>query len=86
MTITIDIAPEKEKKLEERAKSSGQSDVAEYVQKLIDKDLELSPSLRELFAPVREDIKASGMTDAELDALLEKAREEAWQERQAEEK
>lgn len=57
MTITIDIAPEKEKKLAERAKNSGQSDVAEYVQKLIDRDLELSPSLRELFAPVRDDIR-----------------------------
>ncbi len=83
MTITIDIAPEKEKKLVERAKSSGQSDVAEYVQNLIDRDLELSPSLRELFAPVRDDIKASGMSDAELDGLLEESREEAWQERQA---
>lgn len=83
MAITIDIAPEKEKKLAERAKSNGQSDVAEYVRKLIDKDLELSPSLRELFAPVRDDIKESGVDDEELDALLEESREEAWRERRA---
>ena len=44
MTITIDIAPEKEKKLEERAKSNGQADVAEYIQKLIDRDLMRLPS------------------------------------------
>jgi len=86
MSITIDIAPEKEEKLKTRAKRNGQADVAEYIQKLIDKDLELSPSLRELFAPVREDIKESGMRDAELDALLEESREEVWQERQTKQK
>lgn len=39
-------------------------------------------SLRDLYAPVREQIAESGITEAELDALLEEAREEVWQEKQ----
>jgi hypothetical protein len=38
--------------------------------------------LRDLYAPVREQIAESSVSEEELDALLEEAREEAWQERQ----
>jgi len=39
-------------------------------------------SLRDLYAPVREQIAESGITEEELDVLLEEAREEVWQEKQ----
>jgi hypothetical protein len=38
-------------------------------------------TLRELFAPVREQVAESGLTDEEIDTLLETARERAYQER-----
>ena len=44
MSITIDIAPEKEEKLKTRAKRNGKSDVAEYVKELIERDLMPPPS------------------------------------------
>ncbi len=80
MTITIDIAPETEEKLQERARKSG-ADVAEYVKGLIDKDL-TTPSLDEILRPLREEFQVSGMTEEELDTLVDEAREEVWQERQ----
>jgi len=39
-------------------------------------------SLRDLYAPVREQIAESVITEEELDVLLEEAREEVWQEKQ----
>ncbi len=81
MNITIDIAPDKEKQLAERAKNSGHPDVAEYVKGLINKDL-TAPSLDEVLRPMRAEFEASGMTDEELDSLVEETREEVWQEKQ----
>lgn len=80
MNITIEIAPDKEEMLAERAKSSGHPNVAEYVKGLINKDL-TAPSLDELLRPVREEFEASGMTDEELDSLIEVTREEVWQDK-----
>ncbi len=67
--------------LRERAEEVGTT-APEYVRYLIEEDLASSISLRVLFAPVREQIKESGISEEELDALLEEAREEAYQERQ----
>ncbi len=39
-------------------------------------------TFREIFDPVRRQIKESGISEDELTELLEEAREEAWQERQ----
>jgi len=38
-------------------------------------------SLRDLYAPVRRQIEQSGVSEDELDALIEKARAEAYEER-----
>ncbi|HEY3135316.1 MAG TPA: hypothetical protein VGL29_04635 [Blastocatellia bacterium] len=80
MDVTISIPPEMQDKLEQRAIESGQ-DVTEYIEKLIEKDLTGLVSLRDLYAPVRRQIQQSGISEDELDALIEKAREEAYQER-----
>ena len=40
-------------------------------------------TLAEILAPIHEDFRKSGLTEAELDALLEECREEVWQEKQA---
>lgn len=81
MEITINLQPETQEKLRQRALDSGR-DVTEYVEKLIEKDLSAPMSLRDLYAPVRQQIKESGISEGELDSLLEEARDEAYRERQ----
>ena len=82
MDITIRIRPEVQEKLQQRAFDSGQ-DVEAYAERLIEKALSGPPSIDELLAPVRKQFAESGMTEEELDALIEEAREEVWQEKQA---
>ena len=66
----------------ERAKEIGTTP-EEYVRYLIEEDLSSSSlNMRVLFAPVREQIKESNISEDELTALLEEAREEVFQERQ----
>lgn len=79
-TLTISVPKDVEAILEKRAKDKGQ-DVVEYVEILLTEQVR-RPTMRELFAPVREQIQASGISDDELDELLETAREEAHQERE----
>ena len=67
-------------RLGERAEQIGAT-TPEYVRYLIEEDLVSPMSLRVLYAPVREQIKADDISDEELDSLLEKAREEAFQEK-----
>jgi hypothetical protein len=81
MAITITLPPEEEKKLAKRASASGQ-DVKSYVHQLIRKDIE-QLSFAELFAPVHEAVRRSGISDAELDSLLQSAIDESRQERRA---
>jgi hypothetical protein len=80
MTITLSLSPEEEKRLAERAAQSGQ-EVAEYVHRLIERDIQDLTGLDRVLAPVRQQFDESGMTDEELDALVEEAREEVWQEK-----
>jgi hypothetical protein len=43
--------------------------LGEYAREVLERDAEM-PTLRELFAPVREQIKASGTTEAELTSQI----------------
>ncbi|SRR5579883_2292167 len=79
MTITIDLRPEQERRLVERAARAGQ-DVAAYVRHLIDRDID-TESLDAILAPVRRNLEESGMTDDDLAALVEGVREGIWRER-----
>ena len=79
MTITIDLSPEQERRLAERAARAGQ-DVTGYVHHLIDRDID-AESLDALLAPVRRDFEQSGMTDDDLAALVEEVREDIWREK-----
>jgi hypothetical protein len=76
MTITIDLKPEQEKRLAERAAKAGQ-DIAAYVRRLIDRDIDAA-SLDAILAPVRREFEESGMTDDDLADLVEEAREDIW--------
>ena len=71
MSVTISIPSELEAKIAKRAAAKGVS-LGEYAREVLERDAEM-PALRELFAPVREEIKAAGATDAELTAQIEDA-------------
>jgi hypothetical protein len=79
MTITIDIRPEQERRLTERAARAGQ-DVAAYVRHLIDRDID-PERLDAILAPARRNFEQSGMTDDDLAALIEEVREDIWREK-----
>lgn len=53
----------------------------EYVRHLIEEDVASSLSMRVLYAPVREQVRTSGITEDKLTGLLEEAREESHRER-----
>lgn len=65
--------------VENRVKEIGTT-AEDYVRYLIEEDLASTLSMRVLFAPVREQIKESGISEDELDELLEEAREEVYRE------
>jgi len=69
--LTLELPLETQTKLEERATKSGQ-DIQMYVLSLIHRDI-ATPTLRELFAPVREQIQASGVPDETLEQELASA-------------
>ena len=79
MTITINLSPEQERRLAERAARAGQ-DVPAYVHRLIDHDIQ-AESLDAIPAAVRRSFEQSGMTDEDLAALVEDVREDIWRER-----
>lgn len=82
-TSTIDlrdIAPEILEKLDEKARQMGW-DRATYIRYLIEKDVGV-PSLRAIFAPVREEMIAKGISEEEFGTLVEEARQERLQEQQ----
>lgn len=71
MSATITIPPDLEEKISRRAAASGLS-FDEYARKVLARDASL-PSLRELFAPVRDQIASSDVGDDELAEQIEGA-------------
>ena len=85
MTVTIDLTPDEERQLRERAARLDQ-DLAGYLRRIVRQDLHGdSPagkrSFGEILAPIHQDFRESGMTEGELDALLEEALGESRAER-----
>lgn len=78
MTLSLNIPPEVEAKLRERAAASGEP-VDVYASKVLAEAV-TTPTIDELLAPVREQVAASGMSEDELMALgrelLQKTRQE----------
>ncbi len=82
LTDTIEVSGLSEsvvKAVGERAKEVGVA-TEDYVRYLIEEDVASPLSVRVLYAPVREQIKARGISEDELDNLLEEAREEVFRE------
>ncbi len=71
MTVTIAISPELEARIAERAAAKGIT-LEEYAHEVLERDLD-TPTLRDLFAPVRKQIKAAALTDEELSTQIKEA-------------
>jgi len=71
MSTTITIPTELEKKIGRRAATQGK-DVEQFALEALSRAVE-TPSLRELFADVREGVRTSGASKAKLDAKIESA-------------
>ena len=71
MTVTITIPVELEAKIAERAATKGVT-LEQYAQEVLVRDAEM-PTPRELFAPVRDQIEAAGVTDEDLARQIEEA-------------
>lgn len=84
MTVVLELEPEVEEALQKKAIADGK-DVQNYIEDSLRK-LALQPSLDEILAPFRREVAESGITDDELDALVEEAREENYQEKLAKER
>jgi hypothetical protein len=83
-TETIEISglpPGTKDALSELGKSSGKS-AEDYLRMLIEAEILSQRPFREILAPVRQDFRDSGMTEDELDALVESERQAMWEEKQ----
>jgi hypothetical protein len=80
MTLTLELKPETEAKLKTRASALGY-EVDDFVENIIEKELDKSKTLDEIFAPVRKEFEKQGMTEDELDELIYQARREVYAEK-----
>ncbi|MFN0278529.1 MAG: hypothetical protein ACKVRN_08000 [Pyrinomonadaceae bacterium] len=79
MTLTINLPKDVGVALENKAKLSKRK-ATEFVEDLVTKEVN-RPSFDEILAPIREGFKKSGMTEDELDALIESERQAIWDEK-----
>jgi len=81
MTITVTLPPATEERLRAQAKATGK-DISELVLEAVEARLSLAElGLRAILAPVHEDFRKSGMTESELESLLNETLAEARAER-----
>jgi energy-converting hydrogenase A subunit M len=81
MSTTITIPTELEEKIAGRAASQGK-DVEEFALEALSRAVDM-PSLRELFADVREQARAAKVPEEELDNRIETAVKEVRKQRRA---
>ncbi len=81
MVLRLQLSEALEKKLLDRARASGE-EAEHYAHRLLEREL-TAPSLDEVLAPFRKQVEDSGISDDELDELVEQAREARYQERRS---
>lgn len=80
MTVVLELEPEIEDALRKKAQANG-FDMNMYLQRLIERDVDRIKSLNEILAPVRKSFEESGMTEEELNELIDKERQAIWEEK-----
>jgi len=83
MTVVLELKPEIEEALQKKAKANG-FELNVYLEKLIEKDVDRVKTIDEILAPVRKNFAESGMTEDELDELIESERQAMWEEKHGE--
>lgn len=81
MTLTIQLSAEAERWLTAQAAAAGTTPEA-IVTGLVEQSKPREKTFAEICEPIRREFEASGMTEEELDALVEEARQEIWEEKQ----
>jgi hypothetical protein len=81
MSTSITIPTELEEKIAERAAEQGK-DLEQFALEALARAVE-TPSLRELFADVRQQISTTGVPEEELDARIENGVKEVRKQRRA---
>lgn len=84
MKVVLELKPEVEEALEKKAKANG-FEINVYLEKLIEKDVDRPKTLDEILAPFRQEVEQSGISDNELEAMVEETREEIYLEKLAKE-
>jgi hypothetical protein len=83
MTITINLPPATVEKLETQAAASGK-DVETFVREAVEAKLVVSGlSLRDVLEPIHREVEASGISEGELNTLIDKAVADTRAERRA---
>ena len=82
MALTLTLPEADELRVMEMARVRGLS-IDEYVSELISQRVSETKNFAEIAAPFAASFAASGCTEEELDAIVEKARQEIWDEQQA---
>lgn len=77
--ITITLPNDVTEVLEKRALADGES-VTGYIESLLKKQV-VRPSIDDILAPIRKNFADSGMTEDELDELIESERQAIWEEK-----
>jgi hypothetical protein len=87
MTITIELRPDDERVLRERARTNGR-ELPEYVQQVLEEHIRSIPrpetlpkTFDQILAPIREGWQQSGMTEEEIDDLFQQELQEVRRER-----
>ena len=80
MTLQIDLSPEIEARLRERAAAAGK-DAATFALEAVEEKLRGPQTLAEILAPVHKEFRESGMSEEELHALSQRALAESRSQR-----
>ena len=81
-TLSISLLPETEARLRERAAAAGK-DPATFVREAVEEMLRTPQTFADGLAPVHRQFAASGMSDTELDTLLQSSLDAARRDRHA---
>lgn len=82
MTLEIEISPQAEAKLREKAAVVGE-DIAAYAAGVLERSAKQPVPLEEISGPIAEEFRQSGMTEDELTDLLETAKHDMRRQRRS---
>lgn len=79
-TLTINVPKNIGAMLEEQARNNGKN-ISDYIKELVEEAGNKQKTLDEILAPVRKNFADSGMSEEDLDDLIESERQAMWEEK-----